>query len=139
MSKNRSKPRNPHAGKTCNYCRKLGHIVANCWQLQNKREKEEDNSHEPVETSFAESDSDCNILFSISTERGSDSDWILDFGCTYHMCPHKDWFSTYDSVDSTVVHMGNNAQCNVTRIVLLKSRPMIVLSGPCRMFITYLT
>ena len=29
-SKNRSKPRNPHAGKTCNYCGKLGYIVANC-------------------------------------------------------------------------------------------------------------
>jgi len=28
--KNCSKFRNPHAGKTCNYCGKLGHIVANC-------------------------------------------------------------------------------------------------------------
>ena len=43
-SKNRSKSTNPHAGKTCTYCGKLGHIVANCWQLQKKREKEEDNS-----------------------------------------------------------------------------------------------
>ena len=28
-SKNRSKSKNPHAGKTCNCCGKLGHIVAN--------------------------------------------------------------------------------------------------------------
>jgi len=28
--KNRSKSRNPHTGKTCNFCGKLGHIVANC-------------------------------------------------------------------------------------------------------------
>ena len=28
--KNRSKSRNPHAGKTCNFCGKSGHIVANC-------------------------------------------------------------------------------------------------------------
>ena len=48
--KNRSKSKNPHAGKTCNYCGKLGHIIANCWQLQKKREKEEDNSREPAET-----------------------------------------------------------------------------------------
>ena len=27
-SKNRSKSKNPHAGKTCNYCGKLGYIVA---------------------------------------------------------------------------------------------------------------
>jgi len=52
----------------------LGHIVANCWQLQNKREKEEDNSHEPVGASFAESDSNGDVLFATSTERGSDSD-----------------------------------------------------------------
>lgn len=30
-SKNCSKSRNPHAGKTCNYCGRLGHIVADCW------------------------------------------------------------------------------------------------------------
>ena len=78
-SKNRSKSRKPHAGKTCNYCGKLGYIVANCWQLQKKREKQKDNSHEPAEVSFAESDFDGVVLFATSTERGSDSDWILDF------------------------------------------------------------
>ena len=36
------------------------------------------------------------------------------------MCHHKDWFSTYDSVDSTVVHMDNDAQCNVTEIGTVK-------------------
>jgi len=89
-SKNRSKSKNPHAGKTCNYCGKLGHIVADCWQLQKKREKEENNSHKPAEVSFAESDSTEDVLFATSTKKGSDYDWILDFGCTYHMCPHKD-------------------------------------------------
>ena len=38
-SKNRSKSKNDHAGNTCNYCGKLGHIVANCWQLQKKKDK----------------------------------------------------------------------------------------------------
>jgi len=39
--KNRSKSKNPHTGKTCNFCGKLGHIVAKCWKLKNKDEKEE--------------------------------------------------------------------------------------------------
>ena len=73
IGENRSKSKNPHAGKTCNYCDKLGYVVANCWQLQKKREKEEDNSHEPAETSCAESDSDGDVLFATSTERMSDS------------------------------------------------------------------
>ena len=84
--------------------------------------KEEDNSREPAEPSFTESDSDGYILFATSTERGSDSDWILDSGCTYHMCPHKDWFSTYDPVDSTVIHMDINALCNVTGIGTVKTK-----------------
>jgi len=109
ISKNRFNPRNPQIVKTCNYCGKLGHIVANGWQLQDKREKEEDNSHEPAEVLFAQSDSDGDVLFATSTARGSNSDWILDSGCTYHMCLHKDWFLIYDPVNSTIVHIGNNA------------------------------
>jgi len=38
-SKNCSKSKNPHASKTCNYCGKLGHIVANYWQLQTRGRK----------------------------------------------------------------------------------------------------
>ena len=36
------------------------------------------------------------------------------------MCPHKDWFSIYDPVDSTIIHMDNNAQCKVTEIGTVK-------------------
>jgi len=27
------------------------------------------------------------------------------------MCPHRDWFTPYESVDCGVVLMGNNSQC----------------------------
>jgi len=36
------------------------------------------------------------------------------------MCPHKDWFSTYDPIDSTVIHIGNNVQYKVTGIGTVK-------------------
>ena len=58
------------------------------------REKDKNNSqshpHEPVETTLVESDSDGDVLFVTSNEKGSVSDWILDSKCTYHMYPHKD-------------------------------------------------
>jgi len=46
------------------------------------------------------------------------------------MCPHKDWFSTYDPVVSTVVHMSNNAKSNVTRIgsVKIKTRDGVIIT-----------
>jgi len=38
---------------------------------------------------FAESDSDSDVLFGTSIEKGSVSDLIVDSECTYHMCPYK--------------------------------------------------
>ena len=40
----------------------------------------------------------------------------MDSGCIYHMCPHRDWFSTYEPLDSGVVLMGNNTQCSIAGI-----------------------
>ena len=39
-------------------------------------------------------------------------EWIMDIGCSYHMCPNQDWFSSYESIDGGIVLMGNNAPCN---------------------------
>ena len=36
------------------------------------------------------------------------------------MCPNKDWFLTYDPVDSNDVHMGNNVQCTIAEIGNIK-------------------
>ena len=62
------------------------------------------NLKKPAEGSIVKSNSDGKVLFATSTKKGSASDWVLDSGCTCHMCPQKDWFSTYDPVDSSVVH-----------------------------------
>jgi len=40
------------------------------------------------------------------------------------MCPPKDWFSTYDPVDSSIVHIGNNVQCNVAGIDTIKIKAL---------------
>ena len=34
-------------------------------------------------------------------------EWILDTGCTYHMCPRKEWFLKFEEVDGGVVNMGS--------------------------------
>ena len=45
---------------------------------------------------------------------------------------------TYDLVDSYVVHMGNNTNVMLLELVLLKSRPITVLSGLYQMFTMFL-
>ena len=32
---------------------------------------------------------------------------IWDSGCTYHMCPIREWFFEFQEVDGGVVYMGN--------------------------------
>jgi len=48
--------------------------------------------------------------------KGVDDDWLLDSGCTYHMCPHRDWSNTYELVNTGILLMGNDIECKVTRI-----------------------
>ena len=34
--------------------------------------------------------------------------WILDSDCSYHMCPNRDWFGTYEPCNGGNVLMGND-------------------------------
>ena len=55
---------------------------------------------------------------SLATTSGKDVDdeLILDSGCTFHMCPQRDWFVTYEPVDTGIVLMGNDTECKVAGI-----------------------
>lgn len=45
-----------------------------------------------------------------------ENEWILDSGCTYHMCPKRSWFSEYNQLSGGRVLMGNNNSCTVVGI-----------------------
>ncbi|KAL5537520.1 hypothetical protein UlMin_043650 [Ulmus minor] len=56
-----------------------------------------------------------------STNEGSlANSWILDSRCTYHMCPYKEWFCTYQPYDVGIVLMGNDVSCKVIEIGTVK-------------------
>ncbi|CAN1182465.1 Retrovirus-related Pol polyprotein from transposon TNT 1-94 [Linum perenne] len=47
----------------------------------------------------------------------TDDEWILDSACTFHMCPNRDWFSSYEFVDAGgTILMGDNSSCKVAEI-----------------------
>jgi len=56
------------------------------------------------------------VLCNTITNKRCATEWVLDSGCTYHKCPYKDSFSTYMLLDSGVMLVGNDAQCNVVGI-----------------------
>jgi len=48
--------------------------------------------------------------------------WVLDSGCSYHMCPHRHWFVTYERKFGGKVLMGNDATCNFIGIGFVQIR-----------------
>ena len=42
--------------------------------------------------------------------------WLVDSGASHHMCLHRNWFHTYQSVDDSMVYMGNNVTCKTVGI-----------------------
>ena len=114
----RSKSRGHKSNKFCRYCKKPGHEISNCYTLKKKQEKQEKSkSPQQPEAAIVEGDSDSDILLSVvSSNKRNKTEWILDSGCTFHMCPYKDLFTTFEPVDSGVVLMGNDAQCKVEGI-----------------------
>ncbi|KAH9779099.1 Integrase catalytic domain-containing protein [Citrus sinensis] len=46
----------------------------------------------------------------------SSSEWILDTGATYHLCPIKEWFTDFSKLESGAVMMGNDQPCRTMGI-----------------------
>ena len=116
----RSKSRN-NKDKTCRYCKKKGHILPECYKLQNKNKRAGENQkgkqpEKSGEAEFAKDHSDGELLVAADGDSKHSEEWILDSGCTFHMCPNQDWFSTHETVFRGAVLMGNNASCRIAGI-----------------------
>ena len=117
-SRGRSKSKGPNKNKVCNYCRIKGHIKRDCWKLKNKQSNGDNKTNEGStygNASVVEDTSDNDALVATNGINGND-DWILDSGCSYHMTPHRKFFSTYKNFDGGSVTMGNDATCKVVGI-----------------------
>ncbi|KAG8501080.1 hypothetical protein CXB51_003194 [Gossypium anomalum] len=64
--------------------------------------------------------SDGELLVASVNDSKVREEWILDSGCTFHMSPNRDWFTTYEIVSEGVVLMGNNASCKITAVGTIK-------------------
>jgi hypothetical protein len=42
--------------------------------------------------------------------------WLLYSSASNHMCLHRNWFSTYKSIDDGVVFMGNDFFCKIVGV-----------------------
>ncbi|KAG8481450.1 hypothetical protein CXB51_026306 [Gossypium anomalum] len=59
------------------------------------------------------------LVVSVNDSKVSE-EWILDSGCTFHISPNRDWFTTYETVSEGAVLIGNNASCKITGVGTIK-------------------
>ncbi|GKV22644.1 hypothetical protein SLEP1_g32496 [Rubroshorea leprosula] len=83
----------------CYECNEMGHFKKNCPKL---KEKKAEKFGDANIASCSDNLDDGDCVLSVSTNSSSE-EWILDSGCTFHVCPQRDWFETYKPNTGTVV------------------------------------
>ena len=100
----------------CRYYKKEGHWKAKCLKLKDKRDKADNTSYGGDTTNIATDNFDgTKYILTISSSSFGDA-WVLDSGCSYPMCPDKDWFVNYQFINGGTVLMGNNMSYKVVGI-----------------------
>ncbi|KAF3623392.1 hypothetical protein FXO38_30780 [Capsicum annuum] len=85
-------------------------------KAKSEKRKENKNEHQNVdsaEASVAADESEGTIFLVTNKSFKSNNEWILDSGCSYHMCPSRDLFNTFEYVGGGVILMGNNTPCKI--------------------------
>lgn len=100
----------------CAFCRKKGHWKKDCPIL-----KKNDNKN-PTANVVHVIDDDTELAMIGSSLPHHSEEWILDSGCTYHMCPNRDWFSSFEELDGGSVFMGNDNTCKTKGIGKIRLR-----------------
>ncbi|MCO5610866.1 hypothetical protein L7F22_065108 [Adiantum nelumboides] len=116
----------------CYYCHKKGHVKKDCYKWKNKQEKKnkDDKGKEKIsdsannvkieELNALTSDSDkdvfytgsLSIAFLVASNGSYEQDWIMDSDASFHVTPHREWFSYYEGRHG-IVHSGNNYACEI--------------------------
>ena len=88
-NRSRSRSRAP-TDKKCFYCKKEGHFKDECYALKNKLNRENNNNKtkDKGEASVASDGYDSADVLVVS-DVDSGLEWILDSGCSFHMCPTR--------------------------------------------------
>jgi hypothetical protein len=66
---------------------------------------------------------DSGLILAVTSSDGCFSDqWVLDTACTFHMSPKRDWFTTYELVNSGSILMGNDVAYKIIGMGTIRIR-----------------
>ncbi|WVZ02051.1 hypothetical protein V8G54_022857 [Vigna mungo] len=123
----KEKKLNPDGTKQvrCFKCQKIGHIKKFC--------PEKGKAGRPQETAdvaeASEGYESAGVL--VASSEDSQRSWVMDSGCSYHMCPVKEFFENLDQKEHGNVLLGNNKACRVqgvgsVRLKMFDNREMVL-------------
>ncbi|KAL8542762.1 hypothetical protein ACS0TY_003589 [Phlomoides rotata] len=102
--KNKSKEFGFVEKRKCYGCNKVGHLKKDC--------PEKKGNKGTADAAVAEEGYDNAEVLTISADRIGDK-WVLDSGCSFHMCPNECWFKDLEKMDGGSVLLGNDQSCKV--------------------------
>ena len=116
--------------------RKTNHTIDDCWKVQNKEKR--NGTYQPKNKSDGNGngngkvavvvgdniyDGECLPVFAACVTR--DDEWILDTACSFHICCNKDWFSSYEIVQTRDFVRAGNDNNILLALDLFRSRPIM--------------
>ncbi|KAL8553934.1 hypothetical protein ACS0TY_002262 [Phlomoides rotata] len=117
---NGNKARSKSTTKTrkCFKCHEPGHMIKDC--PQKNHDKQNNNEHANIvfgQENFGEvhmvTEPCVNSVHSIGMNR---HEWLIDSGCSYHMSPFKELFTSFENIQHGFVSMANDKNCDVLGI-----------------------
>ena len=52
----------------------------------------------------------------VATDGSLMHEWIIDSGASFHVTPHREWFTTYDASRKGKVRLGNDYACEIVAV-----------------------
>ncbi|KAL8491748.1 hypothetical protein ACS0TY_023372 [Phlomoides rotata] len=90
--------------RKCYACNKVGHLTKNY--------PEKKSNKDAADAAVAEQGYDSAEVLTISEDRMGD-EWVLDSGCSFHICPKDYWFKDLEKMNGGSVLLGNDQSCKV--------------------------
>ena len=106
-SKSRSKGGDNKTKYKCFICHNYGHFKKDC------PERKGNGSGNPSVQIASEEEGYESAGALTVTSWEPEKGWVLDSGCSYHICPRKEYFETLELKEGGVVRLGNNKACKI--------------------------
>jgi hypothetical protein len=97
--------------RKCWKCGKTGHYKKYCKSKKVDKPKGSDSFSSTEEKTFIEEGGDVYLAYT-STHEDHDV-WLINSGASYHMTPHREWFSEYEKYNGGDVFLGDDSTTKI--------------------------